>query len=139
MSVTIHIADLCQYYACCTRSGIICCSLFMVLFLCRCGYTWRCDCSIGALMHLLAKETGSITVLLFFCQYLCGMIFVTPNLMVWDWLVSRAGPMTFFCLAFFLPSFFLPHSLFVSCCFPFLFFHSMGWYCGAVVFGLIGC
>ena len=30
-------------------------------------------------------------------------------------------------------------SLFVSCCSPILFFHSMGWYCGAGVFGLIGC
>ena len=29
--------------------------------------------------------------------------------------------------------------LFVSCCFPFIFFHSMGWYCGSGVFGLIGC
>ena len=29
-------------------------------------------------------------------------------------------------------------SISVSCCFPFLFFHSMGWYCGAGVFGLIG-
>ena len=30
-------------------------------------------------------------------------------------------------------------SLFVSSCFPFLFFHSMGCYCDAGVFGLIGC
>ena len=30
-------------------------------------------------------------------------------------------------------------SPFVSSCFPFLFFHSMCWYCGAGVFGLIGC
>ena len=29
-------------------------------------------------------------------------------------------------------------SLFVSCCFPFLLFHSMGFYCGAGIFGLIG-
>ena len=29
--------------------------------------------------------------------------------------------------------------LFVSFCFPVIFFHSMGWYCGAGVFGLIGC
>ena len=28
-------------------------------------------------------------------------------------------------------------SLLVCCCFPFLFFHSMGWYFGAGVFGLI--
>ena len=30
-------------------------------------------------------------------------------------------------------------SLFVSCCFPFLLFHSMGWCCWVRVFGLIGC
>ena len=30
-------------------------------------------------------------------------------------------------------------SLFVVCCFPFLFFHSMGWCCGVGVFRLIGC
>ena len=30
-------------------------------------------------------------------------------------------------------------SFFVSSCFSFIFFHSMGWYCGAWVFGLIGC
>ena len=29
-------------------------------------------------------------------------------------------------------------SLFVSCCFTFLFFHSVGWCCGVGVFGLIG-
>ena len=28
---------------------------------------------------------------------------------------------------------------FVSCCFPFLFFHFIGWYCGVGVFRLIGC
>ena len=31
------------------------------------------------------------------------------------------------------------HSLLISCCVPFLVFHSMGWYCGAGIFGLIGC
>ena len=30
-------------------------------------------------------------------------------------------------------------SIFVLYCFPFLFFHTLGWYCGAGVFGLIGC
>ena len=30
-------------------------------------------------------------------------------------------------------------SLFVSCCFPFLFFLSLGWCCGVGVFGLIRC
>ena len=38
----------------------------------------------------------SITGLLFPCQYLCGMILVTPCSMVCDWWVSRAGPMPFY-------------------------------------------
>ena len=29
--------------------------------------------------------------------------------------------------------------IFVSYCYPFLFFHSIGWYCGAGDFGLMGC
>ena len=33
--------------------------------------------------------------LLFPSQYLSGMIWLTPYLMVWDWRVSRAGPMPF--------------------------------------------
>ena len=68
---------------------------------------------------------------LFPCQYLRGTILVTPCSMVWDWRVSRAGPMPFIGLA--------ARSLFVSYCFPFLFFHSMGWCCGVGVFGLRGC
>ena len=83
------------------------------------------------LMLLLAVEPRSTIGLLFPCQYLCGTILVTPYSMVWDWRVSRAGPMLFISLA--------ARSLFVSCCFSLLFFHSMGWYCGAGVFGLIGC
>ena len=31
------------------------------------------------------------------CQYLCGTIFVTPCSMVWDWRVSRSGPVPFYC------------------------------------------
>ena len=34
-SVTLLIVDLWQYYVCCTNSGAIRCTLFMVLFLCR--------------------------------------------------------------------------------------------------------
>ena len=37
-----------------------------------------------------------IAGLLFPCQYLCGTILVTPCSMVWDWRVSRAGPMPFY-------------------------------------------
>ena len=67
----------------------------MVLFLClmcRCGL----HAHIGTLMRLLAVEPHSIAGLLFPCQYLCGTILVTSCSMVWDWRVSRAGPMTFY-------------------------------------------
>ena len=62
---------------------------------------------------------------------LCGTILVTPYSMVWHWQVSRAEPIFFIGLA--------ARSLFVSYCLPFLFFHFMGWYCGAGVFGLMVC
>ena len=65
------------------------------------------------------------------CQYLFGSILVTPYSIVWDRRVSRPGSMPFIGL--------VARSLFVSWYFPFLFFHSMGWYCGAGVFRLIGC
>ena len=56
---------------------------------------------------------------LFPSQYLSGMIWLTPYLMVWDWLVSRAGPMSFVGLVAL--SFFLFNYI------PFLFFFSIGW------------
>ena len=92
-----HIVALWQYYVCCTRSGVTRYTLFVVLFLCRMcrwGYTRRSH--IGSLMRLLAAEPRSIAGLLFPCQYLCGTILVTPCSMVWDWRVSRAGPMHFY-------------------------------------------
>ena len=53
--------------------------------------------------------------------------------MVWDWRVSRAGPMLLYW-----PKLLYPYySLLLS--FNFYFILSIGWYCGAVVFGLIGC
>ena len=102
MSVTLHIFDLWQYYVCCTRSGVTRCTIFMVpkLVTRTCavcagaGYTLRCDrTSVHLCMRLLAAEPRSTAGLLFLCQYLCGTILVTPYSMVWDWRVSRAGPM----------------------------------------------
>ena len=99
MSVTLHIVDLWQYCACCTRSGVTRCSLFMVIFLCRmcrCGLHAALSSHIDTLMRLLAAEPHSIAGLLFPFQYLCGTILVTPYSMVWDWRFSRAGPMPFY-------------------------------------------
>ena len=55
-----------------------------------------------------------------------------PVFVVWDWRVSGAGPMLFYWLKLLYPTI-----VFYS--FPSLFFLSIGWYCGAGVFGLIGC
>ena len=64
-------------------------------------------------------------------QYLCGTILLTPYSIVWDWRVSRAGPMPFY-----FPSCSLPlYLLLFSLSFPSFY----GLYFGAVVFGLIGC
>ena len=98
---------------------------------------WCSSCAACAgadnstLMLLLAAEPRSIAGLLIPFQYLFGTILVTPYSMVWDWRVSEQGKFFFIGQS--------ARSLFVSPCFPFLFFHSMGWYCGAGVFGLMGC
>ena len=41
-------------------------------------------------------RTSQYSRLLFPFQCLCGTILVTPYTMVWDWQVSRAGPMPFY-------------------------------------------
>ena len=51
---------------------------------------------ICTLMRLLAVEPHSFAGLLFPCQYLCGPILVTQYSMIFDWRVSRAGPMPFY-------------------------------------------
>ena len=131
LSVTLLIVDLWQYYVCCTRSGVTRYTLFMELFLYVPGRVTRgAVITHRTLMRLLAAEHRNMAGLLFPCQYLCGTILVTTCSMVWDWRVSRAGPILFIGLA--------ARSIFVSC-FPFLFFHSMGWYCGAGVLRRIGC
>ena len=50
---------------------------------------------IGTPMRLLAAEPRRIARLLFPCQYLCGTILVIPYWILWDFRVSRAGPMPF--------------------------------------------
>ena len=50
---------------------------------------------IGILMSLPAAEPRSTAGLLFPSQYLSGTLWLTPYSMVWDWRVSRPGPMPF--------------------------------------------
>ena len=75
------------------------CTLFMVLYLscmCQCMLYMVLWLHIGTFMHLLAGEPRNTLGLLFPCQYLSGTILVIAYLMVWDWLVSRAGRMPFY-------------------------------------------
>ena len=124
LSVNLHIIDLWQCYVCCTRSGVKPCTLFMVLFLCHMcwGVLHAVQLShISTLKRPLAAEPHSTSGLLF------------PSISVeWSWWpyiwwcgsggFQEQGLCLFISLA--------AQSLFVSYCFPFLFFHSTGWYCG---------
>ena len=104
----------------------------MVLDLCQCelhAVLWSHN---DILMRLLATEPYSTTGLLFISQCQCGTILLTLYSMVWDWRVSRARPM----LKYWPKLLYLFSS---STIFPFLFVLSIGWYCGAGVFGLMGC
>ena len=119
MSVTFLIVDPWQSCICFIRSGVTPCTLLMVLyqdFMCQSGLHAVLWSHIGILLRLHAAEPRSIAGLLFPSQSLSGMIWLTPYLMVWDWRVSRAGPMPFcwprcsllFCLQLFsLPLLFL--------------------------------
>ena len=131
--MTFLIVDPWQACVCFIRSGVIRCTLLMVLSLdCMCqrrlhAVLWL---HIGTLMHSLAAEPCSTSGLLFSFRCPSGTILLAPFLMVWDWRVSRAGPMLLYG-----PKLLYPYySLLLS-----FFFLSIGWYCGAGVFGLIGC
>ena len=87
---------------------------------------------IGTFMYRLAAEPCSTALLLFPSRCPSGTILLTPYSMVWDWLVSTAGQCFFIGLR-------CSISTIVFYFFPFLFFLFIGWYCGAGVFGLIGC
>ena len=136
MSVTFLIVVLWQSCACFIRSGVTLCTLLMVLYLdrmCQCGLHVVLWSHIGTLMHRLAAEPCSRAGFLFPSQCPSRTILLTAYSMVWDWWISRAGPMLL-CW----PKLLYPYySLLLF--FPFFFFLSIGWYCGAGIFGLIGC
>ena len=139
-----HCFDLWQYCACCIRSGVIqwpdapslWCSTGAV---CGSPTVWVKSgalVTLGILMHFLAAEPQiqpqSTAGPLFPSQCPLGTILLTLYLMVWDWWVSKAGPMLFHRHK-------LPYKFWSSTIFPILSFLSIGWHCGAGVFGLIGC
>ena len=64
LSVTLHIVDLCQYHVCCTKSCVIRCTLFIVLFLClmcRCGLHAVLGSHIGT-VHLCTSSLQNLSV-----------------------------------------------------------------------------
>ena len=96
LSVTFLFIDPWQSCVCFIRSGVTQCTLLMVLYLdrmCQCGLQAVLWSHIGTLMHRLAAEPCSTAGLLFPSRCPSGTILLTPYLMVWDWRVSRAGPM----------------------------------------------
>ena len=110
-------------------------TLLMVLYLdrmCLCGLHAVLWLHIGILIRCLAAKPRSTAWLLFLAQCSSGTILLSPYSMMWDWRVSRAGPMLFYWP-------YLLYRYYSLCYFPFLFFLSISCYCGAGVFGLIGC
>ena len=81
------------------RSGVTRCTLLMVLYMdhmCQCRLHEVRWSHIGTLIHRLAAEPCSIAGLLFPNRCPSGTILLTSYSMVWDWRISRAGPMLFY-------------------------------------------
>ena len=115
--------DLLQYYVCCITSGVMH-HLYGALPVPYVPVN-VIRCAVIAHRNLRcaeppAAELRSTAGLLFTCQYLSGTILVTPYSMVWDWRVSRVGP-----IPFYWPTCSLPFRLLL---FSLSFFYSMGWY-----------
>ena len=97
--MTLLIVDPWQYCECCIRSGVTRCTLLMVLYqdrICQCGLHAVIWSHIGSLMRLLAIEPRSSEGPLFPSQCPSGTILLALYSMVWDWRVSRAGPVLFY-------------------------------------------
>ena len=128
--MTLLIVDLWQYCVC-IRSGVTLCTLLIVLYLCR---MWQYGfwSHIGILMFFLVTEHGCTAGSLFSSQCPYGTILLTMYSMMWDWRVSRSGPILFYWSKLLDP--FLSSTVF-----PVIFFLSIDCYCGAGVFRLTGC
>ena len=118
------------------KLGVTRSTLFLVLWLYRMRQCWLHAmlwsdigvCLCGALQSLAILQD----IILFPSQCPCVTILLTLYLMVWDCWVSKAGSMLIY----------WPNLLYLflsSTVFSYLFFLSIGWYCGAGVFWLIGC
>ena len=96
LNVTFLIVNSWQSCVCFIRSGVTLCTLLMELYLermCQCGLHAALWSHLGTLMHRLAAKPCNTALLLFRSRCPSGTILLTPYSMVWDWQVSRAGPM----------------------------------------------
>ena len=99
LSVTMLIVDPWQSFVCFIRLGVTRCTLLMVLYLdrmCQSGLHTVLWSYIGTVTQRLDAEHRSTAGLLFPSWCHSGTILLTPYSMVWDWRVSRAGPMLFY-------------------------------------------
>ena len=109
--MTFLIVDPWQSCVCFIRSGVTQCTLLMVLSLDR---MCQRGLHIGTLMHSLAAEPCSTAGLLFSCRCPSGTILLALFSMVWDWRVSRAGPMLLYWHKLLYPYYIVFYSLSLS-------------------------
>ena len=109
------VAVLCMLYKIRCNPMHPLCALYLCL-MCQSGLHPVLWSHIGILMCLPAVEPRSTAGLLFPSQYLSGTICLTPYSMVWDWRVSRAGPMPFLLARLLSP--FLSSTIFPFSSFP---------------------
>ena len=120
LSVTLLIVDLLQFFVCCIGSGVTRCIHLKMRYLDRMCHRelhavpWS---HIGIPLRHLAAEPRRTTGLLFSSQWSSGTVLLTPCAMVWDWRISRAGPMLFYWPKLLNPyySFLLFFTFFSSC------------------------
>ena len=100
LSVTLLVVDLWQSCVCMLYK-IRCNPVYPLNgiymdHMCQCGLHTVLWWHIGTLMHHLAAQPRSTAGLLFPSRCPSGTILLTQYSMVWDWRVSRAGPMLFY-------------------------------------------
>ena len=128
LSVTLLIVDLRLYCVFCIRSGVTPCTLVMVLYLCRMCQSGFTRCSGRKSVYLCASSLQRIAVpqdlnfLLSVPQCSCGTLAAFK---------IRANAFLF--------AYKQLYPFLSSTIFPFLFFHSIFWFCEAGEFGWIGC
>ena len=89
------VAVLCMLYKIRRNPMHPLCGALYLCLMCQSGLHAVLWSHIDILIRLPAAEPRSTKGLLFPSQYLSGTIWLTTFSMVWDWRVSRAGPMPF--------------------------------------------